>query len=202
MTQQLCDISDLKHTLGITDTVDDVQLELAIDAATSMIQQYCGRQFTYDTIATARVFVADSAEVCRTDDFGTTSGLIVQVDTGLNGTFEQVWSTADYQLEPLNGKTDGEYWPYNTIRAIESLWFTRDYGRACVQVTARWGWATIPNAVKQACLIQAITIFKSPDAPFGATPFADTGILRLRSALHPTAAALVQPYRLEPVMVG
>lgn len=202
MSQQLCEISDVKHTLGISDTVDDLSLNMAIDAATSLIQQYCGRQFVYDTTASARVYVAESPYIVRVDDFGTTNGLIVRTDTGENGTFQMLWNSTDYQLEPLNGKMDGEYWPYNAIRAIESLWYPQNYGRALVQVTARWGWATIPNAIKQACIIQAITIFKSPDAPFGATPFADTGILRLRSALHPTAAALVQPYRLEPVLVG
>lgn len=197
----LCDSDDVKEALGIPipDTVDDTRIDLACLAATQMIQQYCQRQFTADDSATARVFVPEDWGLVFTEDFYTTTGLIVQTDPGLDGTWSQTWTTDDYQLEPLNQELYGEAWPYHTIRAINSLWFPLDYWRVTVKVTAKWGWTSVPSAVKQAAILQAITIFKSSDAPFGATPFADTGILRLRSALHPTAAALVQNYRKDPV---
>lgn len=197
----LCDSDDVKEALGIPipDNVDDVRIDLACSSATRMIQQYCQRQFTTDTVATAKVFAAESADLAWVEDFYTTSGLIVQTDPGLNGSWSQTWTSSDYQLEPLNLEIFGEDWPYHTVRAIGSLFFPTDYGRATIKVTAKWGWASVPAAIKQAAILQAITIFKSADAPFGATPFADTGILRLRSALHPTAAALVQNYRKDPV---
>jgi hypothetical protein len=197
----LCDSDDVKQALGIPipDTVDDVRIELACSAATQMIQQYCQRQFTIDSTATARVFVPESWDLVFSEDFYTTTDLVLQTDPGLDGSFSQTWTATDYQLEPLNQETYGEAWPYHTIRAVNSLYFPQDYGRVTVKVTAKWGWASIPYAVKQAAVLQAILIFKSSDAPFGATPFADTGILRLRSALHPTAAALVQNYRKHPV---
>lgn len=197
----LCSSDDVKEALGIPipDDVDDVRIDLAVTAATQMIQQYCQRQFTTDDSASARVFVPESYYLAFTEDFYTTTGLIVQTDPGLDGSWSQTWTTDDYQLEPSNQETYGEAWPYHTIRTIGSLWFPQDYGRVTLKVTAKWGWSAVPSAVKQAAILQAITIFKSADAPFGATPFADTGILRLRSALHPTAAALVQNYRKDPV---
>jgi len=197
----LCDSDDVKEALGIPipDTVDDTRIDLACLAATQMIQQYCQRQFTADDSVSARVFVPEDWALVFTEDFYTTTGLVVQSDPGLDGSWSQTWTTDDYQLEPLNQEQYGEAWPYHTIRTIGSLWFPQDYGRVTVKVTAKWGWASVPSAVKQAAILQAITIFKSSDAPFGATPFADTGILRLRSALHPTAAALVQNYRKDPV---
>lgn len=198
----LCTVDDVKTSLGIEDTVDDLSINLAVEAATAMIQQYCGRQFTQDSVATSRVYVATNSYLVHVDDISTTSGLIVETDPGANGSFDQTWQTADYQLEPLNGLMSGQTWPYHTIRAIRSLYFPQDYNEALVRVTARWGWASVPNAVKQAAIIQSITVFKSPDAPFGATPFQDTGILRLRSSLHPTAAALLSDYRLDPVRVA
>ena len=199
----LCSSDDVKEALGIPipDDVDDTRIDLACLAATQMIQQYCQRQFTADDTASARVFVPESYYLTFTEDFYTTTGLIVQSDPGLDGSWSQTWTTDDYQLEPLNQEQYGEAWPYHTIRTIGSLWFPEDYGRVTLKVTAKWGWASVPSAVKQAAILQAITIFKSSDAPFGATPFADTGILRLRSALHPTAAALVQNYRKDPVGV-
>lgn len=198
----LCTVAEVKTALGISDNLDDVPIGLAVDAATAMIENYCGRQFVQDANATARIYVATNNYLVHTDDISTTSGLIVKTDPGADGTFSQTWTTADYQLEPLNGKISGQTWPYHTIRAIRSLYFPMDYGQALVQITARWGWPATPNPVKQAAIIQSITIFKSPDAPFGATPFADTGILRLRSALHPTAAALLTDYRLDPVQIA
>jgi len=197
----LCTVDDVKQTLGIEDTVDDLEINVAVEAATAMIEQYCGRQFTQDSVASARVYVATNSYLVQVDDISTTSGLILETDPGADGTFDQTWTTADYQLEPLNGIINGQTWPYHTIRAIRSLYFPQDYGQALIRVTARWGWASVPTAVKQAAIIQTITVFKSPDAPFGATPFQDTGILRLRSALHPTAAALLTNYRLDPVHV-
>lgn len=198
----LCSVDDVKQALGIEDTVDDYAINLAVEASTAMIQQYCGRQFTQDATATARVYVATNPYLAHVDDISTTSGLIIKTDPGADGSFSQTWTTADYQLEPLNGKMNGQTWPYHTIRAISSLYFPMDYNQALIQVTARWGWPAIPTAVKQAAIIQTITVFKSPDAPFGATPFQDTGILRLRSSLHPTASALLSDYRLDPVQVA
>lgn len=198
----LCSTDDVKLALGITDTVDDTMIDLAVDAATNMIELWCGRQFGQDANTSSRVYVATNYQLVHVDDISTTTGLTVKTDTGGDGTFSQTWTTSDYQLEPLNGTINGQHWPYTTIRAIKSLTFPQDGGQALVQVTAKWGWAAIPYAVKQAAIIQSITIFKSPDAPFGATPFQDTGILRLRSALHPTAAALLSNYRVESVMVA
>jgi hypothetical protein len=199
----LCTADDVKEALGIPipDNVDDTRIELAVRAATSMIQQYCQRQFTTDTTASSKIYVAENPNLVFTEDFYTISSLVVATDTGRNGIFSTVWSAADYQLEPLNSETYGEAWPYHTLRAVGGYYFPMYYGEALVRITAKWGWAEVPSAVKQAAVLQAITVFKSSDAPFGATPFAETGILRLRSALHPTAAALVQDYRKTPVGV-
>lgn len=198
----LCTRADVKTALGIQDQVDDARIDIALEAAESMIEDYCGRTFTQSATASARVYEALNWFLVHTDDISTTTGLIVETDDGENGTFSTVWASADYQLEPLNGLVYGRPRPWNTIRAINSLTFPVEGGQALVRVTARWGWASIPKAVKQAAIIQTISVFKSVDAPFGATPFAETGILRLRQALHPTAAALLQDYRLEPVQVA
>lgn len=197
----LCSADDVKEALGIPipDNVDDARIELAVQAATNMIQQYCRRQFVADDTATARVYVAVNPDLVFTEDFYTTTGLVIETDGGADGSFGTTWTASDYQLEPLNSETFGESWPYHTVRAIGGLYFPRDYDQALVRVTAKWGWTSVPPAVKQAAILQTITVFKSADAPFGATPFAETGILRLRSALHPTAAALVQDYRKDPV---
>lgn len=198
----ICTRQDVKTALGIADAVDDLRIDVALAAATAQVQEHCNRTFVQADTASPRVYVADNPYLVQVDDISTTSGLVLETDPGATGTFSQTWQTADYQLEPLNGLINGAYRPWTTIRAIRSLYFPRDYGQALVRVTARWGWSAVPDTVKQATIIQTIHVFKSVDAPFGATPFAETGILRLRTALHPTAVALLEDYRLSSVMVA
>jgi hypothetical protein len=202
ITNGLCSLSDVKSAMNIFDSTDDSRLELAVEAASRMIEADCNRRFYQDAGVSARIFSALSGVLVLTDDISTVTGLIVKTDTGFDGTFDQTWTSADYQLEPLNGIVDGQAWPYTQIRAVESLTFPYSRTRAVVQVTARWGWAAVPTAVKQAAIIQSISVFKSVEAPFGALGLPDTGILRIRSGLHPSAAMLVAPYRRDAVLVA
>jgi hypothetical protein len=196
LTDRLVTEDDLKEILGISDAVDDNRLTLAADAATQMVQAYCDRHFVQQATATPRVFVASTPWVLEVDDISTTTGLIVKTDEDDDGVFETTWAAGDYQLEPLNGKMGGQDWPF-------------DYGQAVVQITARWGWANpdaadhyLPQPVEQAAQIQGVSIFKSADAPLGIAGFGDIGIMRLRQAMHPVAAALLAPYRRDPVLVA
>lgn len=202
ITNGLCSLSDVKTAMSIYDSTDDGRIELAVNTASRMIEAACNRRFYQDAVVSARTYVATNYVLTLTDDISTTTGLIVKTDPGALGTFDQTWSAADYQLEPLNGIIDGQTWPYTQIRAIRSLTFPFDYGQALVQVTARWGWASVPDPIKQAGIIQSIAVFKAAEAPFGALGLAETGILRIRSGLHPTAQALIEPYRRDPVLVA
>lgn len=201
-TNGLCSLSDVKTAMSIYDSTDDQRIELAINTASRMIEAACNRRFYQDGSATARTYVASTRICTLVDDISTTTGLIVKTDPGADGTFSQTWTTSDYQLEPLNGVIDGQTWPYTTIRAIRSLTFPFDGPQALVQITARWGWAAVPDPIKQAGIIQTIAVFKAAEAPFGALGLAETGILRIRTGLHPTAQALIEPYRREPVLVA
>jgi len=194
ITNGLCSLTDVKSAMRITDNLDDAQLELAVETASRQIEAYCNRQFTADSTATARVYAADSPWLLNLDDFYTTTGF--QIATGtVPGSYVTIWQTTDYQLEPLNGRLNAVSWPYTRIRPIASLTFPMDYGKALVQVTAKWGWAAVPVAVRTATVRQAQHIFTSRDLPLGATAFGETGIIRIgREAIHPEARQLLQDY--------
>jgi hypothetical protein len=219
LTNPLCSLADVKAALGgISDTVDDDRISLSIDAASRLIEKACGRRFYQDAGVSARTFVATSWQLTEIDDLATTTGLIVQTDYAGDGTFGTTWQAADYQLEPLNAQEyESAPWPYTKIRAIRSLWFPvwggisypAPYTQALIKVTAKWGWPSnsspntpIPPDVYKAAVLQSIALFKSDDVPFGATPFGETGILRLRQALHPTAQLLLGDFMLDPVLVA
>lgn len=203
LTNQLVTKSELKALLGISDAVDDSRIDMACDSATQMVQAECDRTFFADTTASPRVFVMSTPWVCEVDDISTTTGLIVRTDDDDDGTFETTWTvTVDYQPEPVNGRLNGQPWPYTSIGAVGAREFPWDGRRPLVQVTARWGWPAIPAPVSQAAQIQAVSLFKSADAPLGIAGFGDIGVMRLRQAMHPVAAALLAPYRRDPVLVA
>ena len=209
---RLIEPQSLKDLLGIafTDAEDDARLIMACDAATSMIQAHCDRQFIADTTATPRVFVAGTPWIVQVDDISTTTDLVVKTDEDDDGVFETTWASTDYQLEPLNGRLSGQPWPYTSLRAVDSREWPLEYGRAVVEITARWGWKTsdatvvdyLPSSVVQAAQIQATSLYKSAEAPLGIAGFGDIGIMRLRQALHPVAASLLAPFRKETVLVA
>lgn len=185
--------------IGTADTLDDTLIDNCAGAASRLIDGYCNRQFWAAASATPRVFQANTEFVCDVDDFYTTTGFVLKTSSFADGNFDTTWATSDYQLEPLNGILDGLTWSYDKIRAVGNYLFptvNANYGeQALVQVTARWGWATVPDPITQACIIQASRIFKRYDSPLGVAGFGDLGAIRVSRYLDPDMAQLVEPYR-------
>jgi hypothetical protein len=157
-----------------------------------------------------RRFVSNDPWLVECDDFVGAPAL-VESDYAGDGTFSTVWQPADYQLEPVNGIMEGQAgWPTTAIRAIRSLYFPvwggiaypRPYTQALVQITAQWGWTSVPTPIRQAAVVQSIAVFKGADVPFGATAFGEAGILHLHTSLHPMAELLIGPYRQQEVLVA
>lgn len=198
---RLVSVDDLKDAMGIVDTVDDAALGAVCDAATRRIQAECGRQFVAEALS-ARLFRPLTAAVCFVDDVATDAGLVVEVDESGDGSGWVQWDPADWQLEPLNGVRLGQAWPYTAVRGVAARRFPPGM-RARVRVTAEWGWPGGPPApVAEAAKLQAVSVYKSGDAPLGIAGFGDIGIMRLRQALHPVAQALIAEYRRDPVPVA
>lgn len=189
-----CSTQELVIYIGKTTTTDDDLLSKAVAAATAAIDDFCGRVFSNDDTASARVFEPWSMWEIRIDDFHTTSGLIVATDDDDDGTFETTWSASDYEIEPFNGNVSGiSGFPYWTIRSVSNRRFpTCIRRRGTVQVTAKWGWSAIPNAVKQAALILAQEYFRLRDAPFGVAGVDAFGPIRVRD--NHAAKKLLEPY--------
>lgn len=190
-------LPQLRSELGITDvtqTGDDSKLELAVEAASRQIDGYCDRRFWQDAAVKVREFYAESPTCCPVDDISTTTGLIVKIDEDGDGTFETTLTIAtDFILLPANAEDDTPARPYDEIRLVENYSFPRlSNGRPGVQVTAKFGFAAVPDDVEKACIVQAISLYKSKDAAFGGVALGDFGAtMFLRAALHPVAKSLV-----------
>lgn len=212
-THPLCQLADVKAALRLDagDTKDDDRLNLAIDAASRQIESELERHFWQDPAASARLYVAETPFLVEVDDFMTTTGLMVEtLPYGANSSTSIVWDPTDYQLEPLNGLWISQPWAYEKVRAVQSksfpvyggIAFPQPYVQALVRVTAQWGWSSVPSNIQKAAIAQSISLFKADDVPFGATAFAEIGIVRLNDALHPTCAALIEPYYKDEVWVA
>ena len=184
--------------IGTADTIDDDLIDNCVGAASRLIDGYCNRRFWQTGTAEARVYQAEDSFYCSIDDIAGTA-LTLKTSTQADGTFDLTWSRSDYQLEPLNGNLDGLTWSYDKIRAVGDYLFptvNANYGeQALVQVTAVFGWPSVPEPVTQATIIQASRIFKRYDSPLGVAGFGDLGAIRVSRFLDPDMAQLVEPYR-------
>ena len=184
--------------IGTADTVDDDLIDNCAGAASRLIDGYCNRKFWAVGSATSRVYQAENEFYCNIDDISGTAITLKTSSFPGNG-FDVTWSVTDYQLEPLNGNLDGLTWSYDKIRAVGDYLFptvNANYGeQALVQVTANFGWPSIPEPVTQATIIQASRLFKRYDSPLGVAGFGDMGAIRVSRALDPDVAQLVEPYR-------
>jgi hypothetical protein len=184
--------------IGTADTIDDDLIDNCAGAASRLIDGYCNRQFWSVGSSTTRVYMAENDFYCHIDDIAGTA-ITLKTSGATDGTFDVTWSTTDYQLEPLNGRLDGLQWSYDKIRAVGDYLFPTvngNYGeQALVQLTAVFGWPSVPEPVTQATIIQASRIFKRYDSPLGVAGFGDLGAIRVSRFLDPDMAQLVEPYR-------
>ena len=184
--------------IGTADTIDDDLIDNCAGAASRLIDGYCNRQFWSVGSATTRVYMAENEFYCHIDDIAGTA-ITLKTSGATDGVFDVTWSTTDYQLEPLNGRLDGLQWSYDKIRAVGDYLFPTvngNYGeQALVEVTAVFGWPSVPEPVTQATIIQASRIFKRYDSPLGVAGFGELGAIRVSRFLDPDMAQLVEPYR-------
>jgi uncharacterized phiE125 gp8 family phage protein len=188
-----CSSSEARDYLRITDAADteaDTEIALAITAASRAIDASTGRQFG-STTAEARVYTpfrSGAVTLISIDDVQTTTSLVVK--TGEPGAYSTTIVAADYVLLPVNAADNGRPWT-----AIESSTFTAGE-RHSVEVTAIYGWTSVPTPIKLATLLQMSRFYKRRDAPFGVISSPDQASqVRLLAKLDPDVAAAIAPYR-------
>jgi hypothetical protein len=191
ITNGYCTLSELKSVMRINDTVDDTMLEARITEASRVIDQHCDRRFYADANATARLYVPPVSDLVMVDDISTTTGLVVKIDSNGDGTYATTLTASQYQLEPVNGLAKGS--PVTMIRAINTAMPIRS-APAGVQVTAKWGWPSVPSPVTSACILLAGRLVKRGDSLLGVAGFGDLGAITVR-AIDPDVERMLRPYR-------
>jgi hypothetical protein len=202
-----CTQDELKGFVGIptTDTADDTLLDDAINAASRQIDAYCSRYFYQDASASARVFFTNHPYNLNVDDISTTTGLVIKYDDTDNGTYEVTVPSTDYQVLPLNGVVGGITGnPYYTIQLISDSnyeWpLDISSNRPRAEITAKWGYASVPEQIRQATLMLASELFAMRNAPLGVAGVGDFGVVSVQQNREVTK--LIAPFRKAPVGIA
>ena len=185
--------SELKATLELSgQTFADDDLSLAITAASRAIDNVTGRRFYADDDATSiRYYTPRNPDRLWIDDLVTLTTLERDDGTGL---FAESWTVnTDFVLEPLNAAADG--WPFTSVkvRPRSGRYFWLD--DRTVKVTGKFGWAEVPDTIKQAAKIIAAKLAKrSREAPFGVIGVGVEGLAVSIAENDPDVALLIGEY--------
>jgi len=188
------DTDDLGHYLGIPDDADDVELALAITAASRAIDRYTGRQF--GSADATRYYTPEwDRNACQwrvsIDDI---IGQPTSVMVDYAGAGQYTGEVLSYRLLPVNAPADGL--PYTELAITrQSLVQPVARGYSVAVLGEPWGWAAVPEAVEQACLMQASRLFARRGSPFGIAGSPEVGSeLRLLARVDPDVAVVLNPY--------
>jgi hypothetical protein len=192
MANLYAQLDDLKSLLRIpaSDTVDDAQLTRSIEAASRRIDGVCDRIFFQEPTVSARVYDATNLASVSIDDVSTLDGFVVKVDDGFDYATTLVLDV-DFRVEPLNNLSKGL--PVYRLVSLSGI-FPRSTVRPGVQVTARWGFPSVPTAITEATLLMAGRLFKRGDSLLGVAGFTDMGVITVRG-VDPDVDHLIQPFR-------
>jgi len=192
ITNGYATLAEVKASLRITDAIDDSLLETAIESASRMIDGFTARTFSNAGTA-VRNFAATDEINLIIDDAIT---VLEVASTDEIGSTYTIWKPTDFQLEPINSRSDGLYMPFTSIRAVNDyLWPVVDQ-QALVRITAVYGFPAVPIAIKQATVIQSSRLYKRLDSPLGVAGFGDMGAIRVGRYLDPDVEQLVMPFKI------
>ena len=190
--------------MSISDTTDNDLLENLVESASRSIDRIANRRFYLDATASARLYRAYSNIFVYVDDIGTTSNLVVAVDENGNGTYSKTLTlNTDYILDPLTSQSLNRPFTQLTMVSNTETWpifpgLTSNGLRPGVQVTARWGWPSVPDDINMACLILTADLYKRKDAPGGILGLGDLGVVRM-SPIGRDVTAMVRAYKKEVI---
>lgn len=195
-------LNAMKTFLSIADSSDDTLLEGLIESASRSIDRIANRRFYLDDAASARQYRAYNNVFAYVDDIGSTSSLAVAIDDDGDGIFEiTLTKDTDYLLDPLTASSLGRPFTQLTMVNTTYVWpvfpglFSNGL-RPGVQVTARWGWPSVPDDIQTACEILTADLYKRKDSPGGILGLGDLGAIRM-SPLGRDVTAMVRAYKKE-----
>ena len=197
ITNGYCALSEIKTYIGLSGSGQDTNLESAVESASREIDQYCGRIF-YETTSQVRTYTPTNRYELEVDDISTDTGLVVKLDTTDDGSYDTTLTiNTDFIVSPVNrSNVLDQNQPITMLKILDkrsSERFDVDIINN-VQVTAKYGFSSVPSAIKQATFLQATRLFKRKDSPFSTYGNPQTGTAELFNRFDPDALKLIKGY--------
>lgn len=175
-------IEEMKQTLTLQSVPHaDLDLKLAITAASKAIDLETGRYFSPSATATPKLYNPSSRIYLYTDDFYDSATVVVS------------WSGAartagsDFLFHPSSGP------PWDALHAYKIRW---PMDMQSVSVTAKWGWPEVPAGIREATKILVARLFRRPrEAAFGVTGFGIDSDAVYVTRTDPDVGMLLEPYK-------
>ena len=190
----VADVKARAESINAMGTAMDAVLEMCIETASRMVDNYCDRRFYTNGTAEVRTYAAGARTVIEIDDLAS-APVSVKTSSALDGTYDVTWATTDFQAEPVNRIGAGVASPYTRLRAVGNYTFPVD-PRAGVQVTGTFGYGTaVPTQVTHATILLALRQLKRYESPTGVQGSADFGAVYISRKTDPDVAMILDPLR-------
>lgn len=192
-------LSELKTFIGYTGSGQDDNLNMAIDAGSRAIDDYCGR-FFHQTALQTRTYDCEFPDFAPVDDISTTTGLVIK-SLQSDGTVDTTYTiNTDFFLHPQNAASETPVMPYNKIvmALVNSGKLLPTGHRKGLSVYAKFGFPAVPEAVKQAAAIQSSRYWQRRHSPMGFSGNPETGqapVIFL-AELDPDVQNLIKRFRI------
>ncbi len=162
------ELEAFKATLEMTGfSHADQDALLALESASRIVDNKCGRRFYPDTDALqVRYYTPFLEREIWIDDLITLTSL--KTAPSSNRVFSETWAAADYLLAPVNAGDESR--PFTSIKLSPASNFSWPYFSYpdSIEVTGRFGWLTVPAEVQTATSLVALQLMKRVrEAPFG-----------------------------------
>jgi hypothetical protein len=162
-----------------------------LSAASDVVDRDTKRVFTVSSSQT-RDLMSYGGDLLWVPDLVSVSAIVV--DDNADGTYETTLAAADYQLhQTFNAPAD---WPYEYIARFDDYWPRPEYSdrlRKVIRITGVWGWAAVPDAIKQATLLLAARHLQRGQSALGFQALQDFGGFGIRST-DPDYLMLIDRY--------
>jgi hypothetical protein len=187
-------LAQVKSALRITDQIDDSLLTTAIGAASRWVDGYTDRSFQPAALGTADYVPTGRMDDLVVDDLVSVTSILIDED--IDRSFSTTLNPIDFLLLPVNSRAGGLPFPFTRIRPQEDgYWPTTTDGRATVRVIGQFGFGDVPDAVREATILQASRLFTRLDSPLGVAGFGDMGAMRVSFRGDPDVLMLLAPFR-------
>lgn len=189
----LCTLSEVRERRGTrpNDVDQDPLVQRVIASVSAAITEEYEREFT-PTAAATRTFEHDPADngllSVTPFDLRTITQLRVDVDAASPTTL----TSGDYRLGPRPSK----HGTYNTLRFRPTMIFTSTiWGITLVEITGAWGFAAIPDNVREAAIVSAVHNLRTSVGQYSIADGAGGETRYERAEIPQAAHDILAPFR-------